>query len=109
VKAVKDCLTQGWKMCIEWVPAHTGIAGNERADQMAGQAVPEKHIGRTSIAWLTERISQHYTMAKDTEVDKRRHSIIPPAVKKSFLDSAPNRISRTIAQIRMGHGCLHPT
>jgi hypothetical protein len=49
------------------------------------------------FAWLKERISQHYTMAKDTEVDKRKHSIIPPAPKKSFLDRAPNRLSRTIA------------
>jgi hypothetical protein len=108
VKAVKDRLTQGWKTCIEWVPGHTGIAGNERPDQVAGEAAAEKHKGRTSIAWLKERISQHYTMAKDTEVEKGKHSIIPPAPKQSFLDSAPNRISRTIAQIRTGHWLRAP-
>jgi hypothetical protein len=47
-------------------------------------------------------------MVKDTEVEKGKHSIIPPAPKKSFLDSAPNRISRTIAQIRTGHWLCAP-
>jgi ribonuclease HI len=108
VKAVKDRLTQGWKTCIEWVPGHTGIAGNDRADQLAGEAAAEKHTGRTSIAWLKERISQHYTMAKDTEVEKGKYSIIPPAPKKSFLGSAPNRVSRTIAQVRTGHWLCAP-
>jgi hypothetical protein len=62
----------------------------------------QKNTGRTSIVWLKERISQHYAVAKDTEVERGKHSIIPPPPKKSFLDSAPNRLSRTIVQIRAG-------
>jgi hypothetical protein len=42
-------------------------------------------------------------MAKDTEVDKGKHSIIPPSPQKYFLDRASNRLPRTIAQIRTGH------
>jgi hypothetical protein len=84
------------------------IAGNERADQLAGMAASGKQKGQTSIAWLKECISQHYTMAKDTEVDKGKHSIIPPTSQKSFLDSAPNRLSRTVARIRTGHWLCAP-
>jgi ribonuclease HI len=64
-------------------PGHTGIDGNERADQLAGDAASEKQKGRTSIAWLKERISKYFTMAKDSEIDKGKR--IPPAPKKSFL------------------------
>jgi hypothetical protein len=43
------------------------------------------------------------------EVEKGKHSIIPAAPKKSFLDCAPNRISRPIAQARTGHWHVHPS
>jgi hypothetical protein len=33
--------------------------------------------------------------AKDMEVDKGKHSIIPPSPQKSFLDRASNRLSGT--------------
>jgi hypothetical protein len=87
VKAVKDRSAQGWRTCVERVPCHTGIAGNERADQLTGEAASEKQKGRTSIAY--------YTMGKETEVDKGKHSIIPPLPTKSFLDRALNRLSGT--------------
>jgi hypothetical protein len=64
---------------------------------------------RTSIAWLKERISQHYSMAKDTETERGKDSILPPAPKTSFLDGASNRLARTIAQSEPAIGYVHPT
>jgi hypothetical protein len=55
-----------------------------------------------------ERISKHYTTAQDTDIEIRKVSITPPASKKSVLDRAPNRVSRTIAQIRAGHWLCAP-
>jgi hypothetical protein len=50
-----------------------------------------------SIAWLKERISQHYAVAKDIETYKGEHSILPPRPMKSFLDRASNKLARVIA------------
>jgi hypothetical protein len=47
-------------------------------------------------------------MAKEAETERGKHSILPPAPKKSFLDSARNRISPTIPQIRTGHWLCPP-
>jgi hypothetical protein len=74
-------LEQGWHTRIEWVPEQTGIDENEMADQLAGEAALEKRKGRTSTAWLKERIPQHFTMAKDSEIDKGKESITPAPKK----------------------------
>jgi ribonuclease HI len=108
VKAVQNRKERGWRTSIEWVLGHSGVEGNEHDDQLAGEAMAEKKTGRTSIAWLKERISQHYSMPKDTETERGKNSILPPAPKKSFLDGASNRLARIIAQVRTGHWLCAP-
>jgi hypothetical protein len=58
---------------------------------------------------LEEKISQYYTMAKDTEVDKGKHSIIPPSPKKIFLDRTSNRVSGQLPRSGLAIGCVHAT
>jgi hypothetical protein len=72
------------------------------------QAIDTRCVQFSPIAWLKERISQHFTIAKDSETDKGKESITPPAPKKSFLDRASNRLARTVAQIRTGHWLFSP-
>jgi hypothetical protein len=77
-------------MSIEWVLGHSGIEGNEGADQLAGEDAVEKKTGRTSIAWLKVRLSPYNSMAEDIETKTGKDSILSPAPKKSFLDGASN-------------------
>jgi hypothetical protein len=51
---------------------------------------------------------KHFTIAKDSETDKGKETITPPAPKKSFLDRASNRLARAVAQIRTGHWLCAP-
>jgi hypothetical protein len=51
---------------------------------------------------------EHFTIANDSEIDKGKESITPPAPKKSFWDRASNQLARTIAQIRTGHWLCAP-
>jgi hypothetical protein len=74
--------------------------GNARPDVLAGKAASVRQTGPTSIACPMVCISQHYTMAKDTEREKRRDGILQPHLKKQLLDRAPNRHTKIIAQIR---------
>jgi hypothetical protein len=82
VKAVQHRAAQGWRTCIEWVPGHTGIAGNERAGQLAGKAASENRKGRTSIAWLKERISTLYygERYRSRQGKTLNHSTSPPKI-----------------------------
>jgi hypothetical protein len=47
-------------------------------------------------------------MAKDTETERGKGSIIPPPPKKSSLDRASDWLSRTIAQIWTDHWLCAP-
>jgi hypothetical protein len=62
----------------------------------------------TVSSWLKERISQHHSMAKDTETERGKDSILSAAPKKLFLDGASNRLARTIALIRTCHWLCAP-
>jgi hypothetical protein len=93
---------------LVWVRGHAGTPGNERADQLAGQAAEMVGTHTTmSLAHIRLRISEIYRDAKDTwHADPTHHGteeIPPPPPKKSMLDRARNSIARTAAQIRTGH------
>jgi ribonuclease HI len=109
VKAVQQRKERGWRTSIEWVLGHSGISGNERADQLAGEAAAEKKTGRTSIAWLKERISQHYSMAKDTETERGKDSILPQPLRSRFWMVPQIDLLAQLLRSEPAIGYVHPT
>ena len=49
------------KVSIQWVPSHTGIPGNERADELARQSLSLQTISNVSFSTIdAKRIIQHH-------------------------------------------------
>ena len=93
---------------IRWTKGHVGTPGNERVDQLAGEAAEKVGpYASFSLAFVKERISERFRIARDQwHADPRHHGtmeIPPPPPKKSMLDKTRNAISRVAAQIRAGH------
>jgi hypothetical protein len=72
VKAVQGSMERGWRTRIECIPGHSGIGGNDRADQLASEATAGKKTGRTSIAWLRDDACTRNWRAQETSLGTAR-------------------------------------
>jgi hypothetical protein len=98
---------QGKTASIEWVQGHNNDPGNDRADELAGQATeqqPSRLANAVSIAWKRKIVSEQYTAVANIEFRaKGKFTITPPPPKKSALEKGPNSEARAIAQLRTNH------
>jgi RNase H len=117
-RASQDLLDQGRKPIIQWVPGHTGIEGNERADQAAKQAAnkPGSSLESLSLAF-TRR-------ARTEAIQARKQSWLQRALAKRSqrgqrsyrpqkgwqLDPSAARATKQLAsryyQLKTGHAAL---
>lgn len=99
-----------------WIPAHVGVWGNERADNMAKEALerPEPditvHLGRGEMKVLIKRaVMKQWQMIWDRESKGRHLYNIQREVGKGVKVSGSRRDEVVITRLRIGHSLLNST
>lgn len=96
----------GKKVTLMWIPSHVGIAGNEKADKAAREAIDETErvsihlyydIDRTFYNIIHQRWQEHWT----SKPSKTRE--IEPTTKFTSLPLLPRRSQIVIRRLRLGH------
>jgi hypothetical protein len=116
---VLNRLSRRNKVTIDWIPGHSGIPGNEEADQLAREAtlIPRDGIPR-AVGWsysllkykLSERLSKLHQQSWDDRVDcKQTKMFVAGPSKKTaqFLLSLKRSNLRTLIGIVTGHSALN--
>lgn len=111
---ILQCSLKGCNIIVSWIPSHVGIAGNERADRLANEAIqigdifpynnychdlinlPRKHLHETwSHLWNSSTKGKYY---------RQIQKVIP--CKAWFCDNPFSKKHTSIlCRLRMGHVC----
>lgn len=111
-----ECVVKGYSVIFAWVPSHCGITGNERADQLAkeaiqdGDMVPYKNYCHDLAALPRVYLQDSWnSLWSVTSQSKGRYyfniqSSIP--VKPWFFKAKCSKIATSIiTRMRLGHVC----
>jgi ribonuclease HI len=82
IRHIQRLKAQGKTASIDWVQGHNNNPGNDRADELAGQAAelpPPRLANAVSIAWMRQTVSDQYTATANIELrETGKHTITPP-------------------------------
>ncbi|XP_064465757.1 ribonuclease H1-like [Ornithodoros turicata] len=115
VKRVRVLLTQlcsrGLSICLCWVPSHTGIPGNERADREARRALAQEEstLGLPSqdiLSVLKRAVYTQWQQEWDME-ENNKLRVTQPHIFPEHRTEHINRFSEVLyARLRIGHTWL---
>ena len=129
VAAIEGCtrvMARNNKVTVRWVPAHHGVAGNEKADEYAKaaaegdrpdslRAVPDKLRWETSLSHMT-RVATKAPACRTRQWtserlgDPRRKYRTPPGrgVRRKLLRRTPKYIASRYYKLPPGHAAIGP-
>jgi hypothetical protein len=111
ISAAKVIVAKGASIRLEWVPGHTDIEGNEKADELAKEAskLPIQASYETSWAMFGLRIKllakqewQRTIQQNDEKKGLRRHDKIDSLLK--VPRGTRRLLASTFYQLKLGHG-----
>lgn len=110
------CRNRGYEVVLAWVPGHTGVTGNERADQVAKEAVvcgdktPFRNYCHDLVPLAASYLIQAWSVDWKASSKKRAqtYALVQPTVSrkpwfaKLFL---PKPFCSIVIRMRLGHCC----
>ena len=115
----KKLVQQGHDISVRWVPGHSGVEGNERADKAAKEAAIGERVRTakwTSLTHIKQQITEekklqisiwHEQKTKEREASRRGFYI--PCLKTQIhplLGKAKKLYASRFYQLKTGHGAI---
>lgn len=113
---LRACQARGYEVTLVWVPGHAGVSGNEKADQVAkeavvcGDKVPFRNYCHDIVSIASRSLAQTWAnyWTNSSKSRGRLFSLVQPTVSRkpwfarTFI---PKQFCSTIIRMRLGHCC----
>lgn len=112
-----ECDAKGFEVVLAWIPGHSGIAGNEKADQVAkdavicGDKVPFKNYCHDLLSLPKSRLTQTWSSywRDSSKVKGTFYAKIQPEIPcKPWFSKRKirKRLTSMLIRMRMNHCCI---